>query len=143
TIQIHVIIVNDGSTDNSAIIAKQYAADFPMQITYLEQENAGLSAARNIGIEHAQAEYLAFMDSDDWVSEDYYEQLLIVMEQTKGGIVCSDIAYDYEKGKLNKKWRPHLRSQLTKTYIDPQDENDKTYAISIFPMAQNQRWRSA
>ena len=70
--QIQIILVNDGSTDNSGKIAKEYAKKFPDKILYLEKENGGLSDARNYGIKHATGEYLAFVDSDDYISTFLY-----------------------------------------------------------------------
>ena len=143
TIPIHIIMVNDGSTDGSAIIAKQYALNYSNMITYIEQENAGLSAARNKGLMTSQAEYIAFMDSDDWVSEDYYEQLLKTIQQTDADIVCSDIMYAFENGKRNKKAAHNLPVEVNQTVIEKIDESYKQYMISIFPMAQNKLWKSS
>lgn len=63
--QYEVIIVNDGSTDNSAVIGQRYCDSYP-NISMVTQENQGLSAARNTGIEHAKGDYLWFPDSDDY-----------------------------------------------------------------------------
>lgn len=69
--QYEVIIVNDGSTDNSAVIGQKYCNTYP-NISMVTQKNQGLSAARNTGIEHAKGEYLWFPDSDD-----YFESKMI------------------------------------------------------------------
>ena len=62
-----VIIVNDGSTDNSLEIAKKYANKYPRLIKVYSKENGGLSSARNYGIEKAIGKYLFFIDSDDFI----------------------------------------------------------------------------
>lgn len=61
----NVILVNDGSTDTSESIAKKYAEQYPQMFTYIYQENKGLGAARNTGLQAADTEYVTFLDSDD------------------------------------------------------------------------------
>lgn len=70
---IQIIIVNDGSTDDTGLVCKSYCRD--KRITYIETENQGVAAARNIGIEQANAEYLCFVDSDDYLPENALEIL--------------------------------------------------------------------
>ena len=67
--EMEIILVNDGSTDNSGIIAEEYSKR-DGRIRIIHQENGGASAARNIGLDLAQGEYIAFIDSDDWVKEN-------------------------------------------------------------------------
>ena len=67
-----VIVVNDGSTDNSGTIARKIASD-NKKIRYIEKKNGGLSDARNVGILNSKGEYLVFVDSDDYVDSDYLE----------------------------------------------------------------------
>lgn len=74
-----VLMINDGSTDNSGVICREYA-DSDSRFHYFEKENGGLSDARNFGIEKSKGDYITFVDSDDWVTEEY---LLILMETLK------------------------------------------------------------
>lgn len=69
-----IILVNDGSKDASGVICQEYADRYP-NISYFYQENAGSAAARNCGLDHAQGEYVGFVDSDDWIEPDMYEKL--------------------------------------------------------------------
>lgn len=69
-----VILVNDGSTDNSLTICREYSSLLP-NCKVLEQCNQGVSAARNKGIQHASGNYLYFMDSDDWLDINFIELL--------------------------------------------------------------------
>ena len=71
---IEIICVNDGSTDGSAAILAEYAAH-DKRIKVITQENQYIGAARNRGIEAARGEYIGFVDSDDWVSLNYFEDL--------------------------------------------------------------------
>ena len=73
--EIQIIFVNDGSTDESGNIAKEYASKYPNKIIYLEKENGGLSDARNFGMRYAEGEYIAFLDSDDYVENTMYEEM--------------------------------------------------------------------
>ncbi len=66
--RIQLILVDDGSTDESGAICDEYAARYPDNVLALHRENAGVSAARNAGIEHARGRYVNFMDSDDRLS---------------------------------------------------------------------------
>lgn len=72
---LEIIVIDDGSTDQSAIIVKRYAAD-DNRIKIYSFVNAGISEARNRGLRLAQGEYIAFVDSDDWVAENMYSKLL-------------------------------------------------------------------
>ena len=71
---LEIIVVNDGSTDASGEICKEFA-EIDHRIIYIEQENAGLSAARNTGLENMSGDYVTFVDSDDWIEQDYVETL--------------------------------------------------------------------
>ena len=69
-----LLLINDGSTDGSQEICNHYAAKYPNVVCYC-QENLGVSAARNLGLEHAQGRYVLFVDSDDYVVPDYFHVL--------------------------------------------------------------------
>ncbi|MBO4956650.1 MAG: glycosyltransferase [Rickettsiales bacterium] len=71
---IEIICINDGSMDNSLSILKQYA-EKDKRIKIIDQENQGVSVARNNGIEASQGEYIGFVDSDDYVDLDFFENL--------------------------------------------------------------------
>ncbi len=77
---IELILVNDGSTDRSAEICRKYAAEYE-NIVCINQENAGVSAARNTGLDSVTGEYVAFVDSDDRIKPDMIKLLVEAIER--------------------------------------------------------------
>ena len=73
--ELEVIIVNDGSTDNSQEIIDEYVKKFPDKIKGFKKKNGGLSSARNYGISKAGGDYIAFVDSDDYIDTNLFNQL--------------------------------------------------------------------
>ena len=71
---LEIIVINDGSTDNSGEICQEYAQK-DNRIVYIEKENGGLSDARNVGLDKMTGSYVTFIDSDDWAELDYVEIL--------------------------------------------------------------------
>ena len=69
-----IIVVNDGSTDNSKDIINEYINKYPEIIKYFEKQNGGLSDARNFGVKKATGKYLCFIDSDDYIEKDLFQK---------------------------------------------------------------------
>ncbi|MCF6279262.1 MAG: glycosyltransferase [Flavobacteriaceae bacterium] len=80
-----IILVNDGSPDNSLKICEQLANEIE-NITIISQENRGLSGARNTGLRNAKGEYVWFVDSDDWVEENSLQSIISAIETYKSDI---------------------------------------------------------
>ena len=76
-----IIVVNDGSPDNSQQIIDEYAKNYPDKIKPFIKANGGLSDARNFGVEKASGEYLLFVDSDDYIAEKLLENLHKVIKE--------------------------------------------------------------
>lgn len=74
-----LLIINDGSTDGSDAICREYANTYSC-VRYFAKENGGVSSARNLGLEQAKGEYILFVDSDDYVSENYFASLSDALE---------------------------------------------------------------
>lgn len=92
---IEIILVNDGSKDDSLDIAKKFIQKFPNKIIYLEKENGGLSDARNYGIPHAKGEYIAFLDSDDYIEKDMYKDMYEIAQKEKSDMVECDFYWEF------------------------------------------------
>lgn len=90
---LEVILVNDGSTDNSFSICKKYAEECGWIL--ISQENGGLSAARNAGIELAKGDFISFLDSDDWFESDMVEKMIDGVKRFGADIVETGIRWSY------------------------------------------------
>lgn len=86
---IQIILVNDGSTDNSLSIAQEYAIKDQRIEVYSHTNNQGQSIARNVGLQHATGEFVSFVDADDYVDDDFYQYML----QHIGKRDCVQIGY--------------------------------------------------
>jgi glycosyltransferase involved in cell wall biosynthesis len=95
------IIVNDGSTDNTETIAKQYT-EKDDRIKYIHQQNGGLSAARNIGIEAAKGEFILPLDADDLIHKEYLAKAIAAFETNKNLAVVYCQATKF--GAVNEPW---------------------------------------
>lgn len=99
---LEVICINDGSIDESAVILERYAAA-DSRIISVNKANAGVSAARNTGLDIATGDFIAFVDSDDWVHPQYFETLVLVQGQTEADIViCKYISTGEHNQEFNQ-----------------------------------------
>lgn len=97
--ELEIVCVNDGATDGSAAILKDYAAR-DSRIVVVTQENRGLSGARNTGLDNCNGEWVMFVDSDDWIPADAIEGFLNVAHESGVEVVASaryaEDSFDYE-----------------------------------------------
>ncbi|MBR2871312.1 MAG: glycosyltransferase [Clostridia bacterium] len=98
---LELILVNDGSTDNSLDICNQYKAK-DNRVKVIDKENGGLSSARNAGLDVATGDYIAFCDSDDYLPNDAYESLIKAISTTDGAIANGMYVRASESGELTK-----------------------------------------
>lgn len=77
-----VVLINDGSTDNSEQICKEYIKRYPGKIEYISKENTGIADTRNLGIAKSKGEYVCFVDADDYIASDLLEKLMLYLEKT-------------------------------------------------------------
>lgn len=94
---IEIILIDDGSTDNSSVVIKNICTNNDI-IKYYYQKNKGVSAARNLGISVSEGEYITFIDADDFVQPDYIEYLYNMINNSN-----SDISLTREPNKINRK----------------------------------------
>lgn len=95
---LEIILVDDGSKDNSGYICDEYKKK-DERIKVIHKPNGGLSDARNVGIDIAKGEYIAFLDSDDYIEEDMYEILVKNIEKANADISICQVYYVYKDEK--------------------------------------------
>lgn len=118
---VEILIVDDGSTrDNTAAIADAYACRYPTIVKAIHKENGGHGSAVNVGIENATGLYFKVVDSDDWVKEEAYLQILDKLRELTGGARVLDMLvsnFVYEKEGEKRKKVMHYRHILPKDQL--------------------------
>lgn len=94
---LEIILVDDGSTDESPEICDWYASQ-DKRVICIHQENVGAAAARNSGLKVATGKYIAFVDSDDWIDRDMYETMVSAAEERSCDLVICDCVKESETG---------------------------------------------
>ena len=128
---LEIMVVNDGSTDNSGEICQEYAQK-DNRIVYIEKENGGLSDARNAGLDQMTGSYVTFVDSDDWIEQDYVETLYQKITEYQADIAIGNYySFDEERSVF-------LFHILGDSYYEKAHDN-----VSIFEnLYENQEMRS-
>ena len=104
--EVEILVVNDGSSDRTAEITDAYAEKYPTIIKAIHQENGGHGEAVNAGIRNATGLYFKVVDSDDWVNEEAYKQILKTLEELTRGPKTLDMLisnFVYEKQGASRK----------------------------------------
>lgn len=156
-----MILVDDGSTDNSAKICDDYA-ELDSRVIVIHKENGGVSSARNLGIEYSTGEFIMFCDSDDYVEKQWVENLYASLSDTVIMPVCSACDENYQiihndekiyynlynvwdiiKNKyLHVPWNKIYNAQIIKTHNLRFNENfnyaeDMIFCLNYFEKLQN------
>lgn len=111
---VEVIFINDGSTDLSEkiLINQIFNLDDTIKdkVTLINQENKGLSGARNTGILYAKGKYIYFLDSDDYLHKDFFEKILPTLEADYDVVEFNSVKFHYENNRLVEKYHQNIRS---------------------------------
>lgn len=119
--EIEVILVDDGSTDSSSLICDEYAKNPNVKV--IHQKNSGPAITRNVGIQHATGEYIGFVDSDDYIAPEMYENLYAIACENDIDIVTCSYNVVEEKSEASK--ITHKDVQLPRDRIINQAEFQK------------------
>lgn len=155
--EIEIVLVNDGSTDNSLNVCKRYSA-IDSRIVIIDKSNGGVSSARNRGIEAASGDFCCFVDSDDWIEDTHIEEMLNEMqdadcliegytrENNNDVVHCQLNSSEYNMNDLNRQdieslfvdgyihpcWNKLYKTQLVKKYDIRFEENIHISEDSLF-----------
>lgn len=151
-LDLEILIVDDGSIDNSADIVKRIS-DQDKRIKYFYKANGGLSSARNYGLERANGKYVCFIDSDDYVNAAYLEELLLCINDEVDIVIGR---FSLEDEICNKAYIPNEAEHIEKMFMEeekikyivlplagPQStEMEKRYQLTFMPVWKNLYRRS-
>lgn len=96
---IELLLIDDGSTDSSGSICDRYLAG-DTRVRVFHKSNEGISAARNLGLDNAKGEWIAFVDSDDWIDADMYEDMYNAAIRNQADMVCCDLWIEYKNSRI-------------------------------------------
>ena len=134
--ELEIIVVNDGTKDNSQSIIDHYVKQYPNKVISLIKENGGLGDARNYGIPYAKGEYIGFVDSDDVVHLEMYEKMFNKAKLEDSDLVLCDLEYFYETSseKMVKEGLVQIENMdVNKTvFLSPLFAWNKLYRKSLF-----------
>lgn len=124
---LEILVVNDGSTDNTKEIMEKYEKEYK-NLKLLNKENGGLSSARNYGINHSKGEYITFVDGDDYIDEKMYDEMLnIMIREDSDMCVCNFRKIYSNKIKIPKLNYTLFKGELVHNFLLRHDE---IFAIS-------------
>lgn len=121
---IEVIIVSDGSTDNSINIAKKIQKKYPKMFSIIEKENGGHGSTINVGIKNANGKYFRVLDSDDWFDKNEFSNFILKLSKCNSDLVVSNYSKEYVDDGLSEEIR---FSQLQ----DSKEYNFKDFDLNL------------
>lgn len=101
-VNMEIVLVNDGSTDESLSVCEKYAAK-DARIQIISQANQGIIAAKKAGIKICQGTYVMFVDSDDWIEPELLEKMVQVILKCDCSLVCTNVYIDFEDRTIEKR----------------------------------------
>lgn len=127
--KIEVLIINDGSTDCSQEIIDSFCEEYPQYFTGFFKKNGGLSDVKNYGLQRVRGEYVIFLDSDDYIEKNMYQEMLQMAEKEEADVVICDIKLVYDDSAKNE-----VRSCTVKSR---QDTFSQVIDMSMMPASWN------
>lgn len=103
-----IIVINDGSSDNSKEIIDEYYKKYPNKIRVYHQENKGIASVRNYGLSLVNGEYFGFLDSDDYTKSDMYFKMYVKAKETDADMVVSNFMWVSDKKERLEKEGPYI-----------------------------------
>lgn len=107
---VFLIMVDDGSTDNTPNIIKKWASKYPNNITYIHKENGGQATARNLGLKFVKTPWVTFTDPDDFLNDIYFENIDNFLKNSKErdniSLISTNMIFFYEKDNVYKDNHP-------------------------------------
>ena len=131
--EIEIIVVNDGSKDNSEKIIEKYLKKYPEKIKYIKKANGGLSSARNEGLKYASGEYIGFVDSDDYVSLNTFNLMYKKAKEKNFDLVVCNLNYVHE-----------TKTKMVSAGLDKDLENEdevKKNIVFLYPAVWNKLYK--
>lgn len=120
---LEVLMVDDGSPDNSADICREFQEQ-DSRFVLLRKENGGLSSARNMGLDHATGDYVCFVDSDDWVQEHYVSELMACVDAETEVVISKYILDDRSVGK---NYVPYKANSVNRAFAGEEKKQQIVY----------------
>ena len=134
THNIHVVLVDDGSTDNSAEIIKKWQAKYPKNISYFYKENGGQASARNIGLKYVNTKWVTFVDPDDTLDLNFFLEIDKYIKSTKDKklqmIVANLLMHDEKSGEIKNNHALKYRFEKNNVIL-PFDNLGKHINLSV------------
>ena len=129
---LEIIIVNDGSTDNSVNICKNWEAN-DSRIILIDKQNEGVAKTRNEGLKIATGDYIGFVDHDDFIEPEMYETMLVDMEEHNADIVMCSSTGIYEDGTTTKAYPNYKSFEIEKeSLIKRMQSYEKIFCSSVW-----------
>lgn len=130
---IYLILIDDGSTDNSAEIIKKWQKKYPNNITYLKKKNGGQSSARNLGLKYVTTQWVTFIDSDDFIDRHYFEKVddfITHSNSSQLAMIACNMIYYFDKFGLYINRHP-LRYRFKDNNLLPASDLSDKMQLSV------------
>lgn len=133
---IEIILVDDGSIDKTSNIIDNWRKNSHLNIKYIYQKNSGQAAARNNGINYASNEWITFIDSDDFISDNYFEEVAKNIKKRRTMAYVAPWIFYYEEGKVYKNTHP-LNFRFDRTSVITLNKNPEYINLAVSSVVFN------